>query len=454
MTFSKSIWIYFFLFFIVLRKVKSQESLSAVWCVVSEEEQKKCTEFSRAVNRTFDLKTSLSCHQAADKDQCMTLIEAGRADLITLEPGEVYIAGRYNSLVPIMAERYESDEADGYYAVAVVRDTFNVNTLTDLKGKRACFPGVGQMAGWMIPISILIDADVMEVKDCNNLIKTAAAFFGPSCAPNSLIDKYNPTGDNPLHMCELCVGDKSTHCSGSDPYANFDGAFNCFINRGDIAFLKHTTVDEMTSSRDYRGPSKNKLKLVCPNGFMAPIDSYKNCNWGYVPANAVVTTSAALPERKIQYQDFLSCVASAFGPKWRESGRRCRNLRRGNLNGEYSVFGYNTSYKGHNLLFQDLTIDLVRLEESQQTFSRYIGSVQHSFRQKVEKCPIPSARLCVVSDQEMKKCQKMKTAFRARMLRPDIVCVKGFSQVKCMQLIRENTADLVVLDAGDIYRAG
>lgn len=59
-----------------------------------------------------------------------------------------------------------------------------------------------------------------------------------------------------------------------------------------------------------------------------------------------------------------------------------------------------------------------------------------------------------MSDQEMKKCQKMRTAFRARMLRPDLVCVKGFSQMKCMQLIKENSADLAVLDAGDIYRAG
>lgn len=40
------------------------------------------------------------------------------------------------------------------------------------------------------------------------------------------------------------------------------------------------------------------------------------------------------------------------------------------------------------------------------------------------------------------------------MLKPDLICIKSFSPMKCMQLIREGTADLVVLDAGDIYHAG
>jgi len=34
----------------------------------------------------------------------------------------------------------------------------------------------------------------MEVIDCNNHVKSAIKYFGPSCAVNSLIDKYNPIG--------------------------------------------------------------------------------------------------------------------------------------------------------------------------------------------------------------------------------------------------------------------
>lgn len=36
----------------------------------------------------------------------------------------------------------------------------------------------------------------LEVIDCNNHVKSAIKFFGPSCAVNSLIDKYNPLGKN------------------------------------------------------------------------------------------------------------------------------------------------------------------------------------------------------------------------------------------------------------------
>jgi hypothetical protein len=37
----------------------------------------------------------------------------------------------------------------------------------------------------------------MKVIDCNNHVKNAIEFFGKSCAVNSLINKYNPIGDNP-----------------------------------------------------------------------------------------------------------------------------------------------------------------------------------------------------------------------------------------------------------------
>lgn len=34
----------------------------------------------------------------------------------------------------------------------------------------------------------------LEIIDCNNHVKSTIKYFGPSCAVNSLIDKYNPLG--------------------------------------------------------------------------------------------------------------------------------------------------------------------------------------------------------------------------------------------------------------------
>lgn len=36
-------------------------------------------------------------------------------------------------------------------------------------------------------------------------------------------------------------------CSNADPYAGYEGAFRCLVEAGDIAFLVHNVVQEMTS---------------------------------------------------------------------------------------------------------------------------------------------------------------------------------------------------------------
>jgi ABC-type phosphate/phosphonate transport system, periplasmic component len=41
-----------------------------------------------------------------------------------------------------------------YYSVAVIKKNTlpGVQTLHDLRGKKACFAGVGTLAGWVIPV--------------------------------------------------------------------------------------------------------------------------------------------------------------------------------------------------------------------------------------------------------------------------------------------------------------
>lgn len=73
--------------------------------------------------------------------------------MMSLDAGEVFVAGRYNSLIPIMQEAFDGGFSN-YYAVAVVKkDTLSdVTTIRDLRGKKACFSEVGSQAGWTIPI--------------------------------------------------------------------------------------------------------------------------------------------------------------------------------------------------------------------------------------------------------------------------------------------------------------
>ena len=63
---------------------------------------------------------------------------------------------------------------------------------------------------------------IMDIADCNNHVKSAGEFFGPSCAVDSLSNIYNPLGDNSGELCKLCaskvLGQK---CTAHDPYAGY-----------------------------------------------------------------------------------------------------------------------------------------------------------------------------------------------------------------------------------------
>lgn len=83
----------------------------------------------------------------------MKLLDEGKATLTTLDAGEIFVAGRYHSLVPIAQEVLNANQTH-YYSVAVVRKgtLSDVTSLRDLRNKKACFPGVQTFAGWALPI--------------------------------------------------------------------------------------------------------------------------------------------------------------------------------------------------------------------------------------------------------------------------------------------------------------
>lgn len=92
----------------------------------------------------------------------------------------------------------------------------------------------------------------MEIIDCNNLVKNAINYFDKSCAVNSLLNRNNPIGDNSDKLCSLCASKiAGQKCTSNDPYAGYEGAFRCLVESGDIAFLKHMTVEEMIKSGEF-----------------------------------------------------------------------------------------------------------------------------------------------------------------------------------------------------------
>lgn len=127
------------------------------WCTINDEEFYKCSNFSVAVERDRALfdddLLELKCIKGYDTEQCIKMIDAEKAHIMSLDAGEVFIAGRYFSLLPIMQETLDGGLSN-YYAVAVVKTgtLSDVYHIRNLRNKKACFPYVGSQAGWNIPI--------------------------------------------------------------------------------------------------------------------------------------------------------------------------------------------------------------------------------------------------------------------------------------------------------------
>lgn len=87
------------------------------------------------------------------------------------------------------------------------------------------------------------------------------------------------------------------------------------MEAGEVAFLKHTTVSEMIQSKSFKSTSPDQFQLLCKNGQRAPVSDYLQCNWGLVPSNAIVTSSARRIEERKQYQNFLEKAQKMYSRK-------------------------------------------------------------------------------------------------------------------------------------------
>ena len=94
-----------------------------MWCVTSLEELEKCRALADAVTaenqnnpNTFgSYFRKIMCKRYTSKDECMKLIDTGsqsNPNIMTGDAGEMFEAGRYHSLVPIIREVYENNKGN------------------------------------------------------------------------------------------------------------------------------------------------------------------------------------------------------------------------------------------------------------------------------------------------------------------------------------------------------
>ena len=80
-------------FYDIMENLNACPLITARLCVISKQEKAKCEMMMMAFNAK-DLRPSLDCSKGTGADHCMKLISRGDADMMMLDPGDVYLAGK------------------------------------------------------------------------------------------------------------------------------------------------------------------------------------------------------------------------------------------------------------------------------------------------------------------------------------------------------------------------
>ncbi|XP_044148301.1 saxiphilin-like isoform X11 [Bufo gargarizans] len=337
------------------------------WCTQNKKEKTKCDDWSSVSGG------AIKCTEPSSVQQCIEKILKHEADAVTLSAEHMYTALKCG-LVPAIDEYHNKDDlapcktlGDIYTdfgtprAVALVKKSDKGITWNNLKGKKSCHTGVGHMAGWVIPLSLIS-------KQTNNC--DMGSYFSQSCAPGSAIDS---------NLCKLCIGDPQntkaqTKCSPSDKEAYFGsaGAIRCLVEKGDVAFLPHTAVIENTDGNNpalwAKDLKSTDFELLCPDGSRAPVTDYKNCKLLSISSPSVVT-------REESVSDVVRIVLnqqSLFGQKGFEK----------------DIFQMFSSSNGKNLLFSDGTQCLLEFDRiiGRDIMEDYFGKRFHTAVHRDNQC--------------------------------------------------------------------
>ncbi|MBN3306830.1 TRFE1 protein, partial [Amia calva] len=404
-------------------------------CCVSEREQRKCAELSRTLAATLrpqDLAAfaRLSCIRAPSTVDCISKIRANRADVVTLDAGEVYTATKQFGLTVVAKEIYK--DGGCVLAVAVVRNaSLDVRSL---QGSRSCHPGVRWTAGWSLPLGFLLSRNYLPWAEDQPLTQAVASFFSASCIPGA-------SGLAPS-LCSLCQGKKSyirsrnAYCetSDSEPFYNTQGALRCLRSgRGDVAFLDHMAISGMEEEAG--------LWLLCADGSVAPLREFRRCHLGRGPGGGVVTRNNF---RKVA-RKFLTVAQGLFGRRGRE--RRLFQMFESGGQG------------GADLLFRDTTERLQVLPDGTD-ISHVLGldytALLKGLGHEGSSLEDSVVRWCCISAAEQMKCEHWALNIKS----DPLVCVRATSMSHCIQMIKEHhlspqrdEVDAASLDATHVYIA-
>ncbi|KAM6928449.1 saxiphilin-like [Xenentodon cancila] len=411
--------------------VCSLEAKKMRWCTVSYPEHRKCAELAKALVAVLPPAAvaafaRLSCIRASSTTDCINRIKANRADIVTLDAGEVYSAVKQFDLVAVAKEIY----SDGGCVLSLAVVTNSSLDIRSLQGLRSCHSGVRWTAGWSLPLGFLLSRNYLSWSKEHPLSQDVSAFYSASCIPGAAA--LAPS------LCTLCQGQKSYiqqknyHCetSHSEPFYNNQGALRCLRSgTGDVAFVDHLALESI------EGSDRDNFRLLCADGTQAHLSQYRSCNLGRGPGGGTVTRHNF---RKVA-RKFLMTAQLLFGRQGRERQR-------------FQLFN-SSAFGESDLLFKDVTNKLAVLPDDMDV-SQVLGldyvALLKGLGHEGSSLEDSVVRWCCISHAEQKKCEQWALSIKS----DPLVCVRGVSMRDCIEKIKRDEVDALSLDATHSFIAG
>nr|BAF36818.1 pxTransferrin [Plutella xylostella] len=398
------------------------------------------SQFMKACEQMLEVETKskaiLECLPARDRVECLTLVQQRQADLVPVDPEDMYVASKLPNQDFVLFQEFRTDEEPDaefrYEAVIVVHKDLPVTNLDQLKGLKSCHTGINRNVGYKIPLTMLMKRSVFpamtdrSISPKENELKALSTFFSKSC----IVGQWSPDPktntfwkSQSSKLCSMC--EDPAKCDYPDNYSGYEGALRCLAhNGGDVAFTKVIYVRKFfglpvgTSPATPSSENPDNFAYLCADGSKVPIRG-KACSWAARPWQGLLGHQDVLaklsPLREKIKQ--LSRAGAESKPEWFTN-----------------VLGL--SEKIH-LVADNIPIrpvDYLQKANYTEVIERGHGP------------PEPVVRLCVTSSVALAKCRAMSVFAFSRDIRPRLDCVQEASESDCLKSVQDNGSDLASVD--------
>ncbi|XP_066992052.2 transferrin [Anabrus simplex] len=391
----------------------------------------------------------LTCIAARDRVDCIDKVQQHQADFVPADPEDMYIAAhipqQHFTVFKEIRTKEEPTEEFRYEAVAVIHKDLDISSVQGLRGLKSCHTGVGRNVGYKIPITKLTKMGVLSLTSDptlsarENELKALSQLFSKACLVGTWSE--DPAINQRLkhdysNLCQLC--EDPAKCDYPDKYSGYDGALRCLSdNGGQIAWTKTYFVKKhfgipIGSEPPYTVTNNTGYNLfdyayLCPDGSKKPITE-RPCRWAARPWQGFLA-NADLSSDINELNDLRSQITEV-------------------------------SKQGEDKWLEDVLMQLKQKETLVDYPNPPLAPLDYlnkaNYTDVIERGSGPGykkVRICTTSKEEMDKCRNLHRAAFSRDIRPEFDCVQQSDLHACLRAIKEDGADIISLDAGELHIA-